>query len=130
MNRMMMLASAGALAALAAAPASAQWGNWRTVGFKTVSGGTDVDRINVPGGRRWHQVRLCVFNAPLRMRDFDIRFDNGQRQDVNVRQRIRAGTCTRSIDLNGRVRDIDWVRLKYEPIARGFTRPVVRVQAR
>jgi len=130
MNRMMMLASAGALAALAASPGSAQSGNWRTVGFKTVSGGTDVDRINVPGGRRWHQVRLCVFNAPLRMRDFDIRFDNGQRQDVNVRQRFRPGTCTRNIDLNGRVRDIDWVRLKYEPIRRGFTRPLVRVQVR
>ncbi len=124
------IAAAGAVAMLAAAPAPAQWGNWRTVGFKTVSGGTDVDRINVPGGRRWHQVRLCVFNAPLRMRDFDIRFDNGQRQDVRVRQRIGAGTCTRNIDLSGRVRDIDWVRLKYEPIQRGYTRPLVRVQVR
>ena len=130
MNRMMILAAAGALAALAAVPASAQTGNWRTIAFKTVSGGTDVDRINVPGGRRWQQVRLCVFNAPLRMRDFDIRFDNGQRQDVRVRERIGAGRCTRNIDLNGRVRDVDWVRLKYEPIRRGYTRPLVRLQAR
>ena len=118
------------LAVLAATPVSAQSGNWRTVAFKTVNGGTDVDRINVPGGRRWHQVRLCVFNAPLRMRDFDIRFDNGQRQDVRVRQRIAAGRCTRNVDLNGRVRDIDWIRLKYERIARGYARPVVRVQVR
>ena len=119
-----------ALAAMAAVPASAQRGNWRTIAFKTVSGGTDVDRINVPGGRRWQQVRLCVFNAPLRMRDFDIRFDNGQRQDVRVRERIGAGRCTRNVDLNGRVRDVDWVRLKYEPIRRGWTRPLVRLQAR
>jgi hypothetical protein len=130
MKPLPILAAAGAAALLSAAPATAQWGNWRTVAFKTVSGGTDVDRINVPGGRRWHQVRLCVFNAPLRMRDFDIRFDNGQRQDVQVRQRIGPGRCTRNIDLNGRVRDIDWVRLKYERIARGYTRPLVRVQVR
>jgi hypothetical protein len=71
-----------------------------------------------------------VFNAPLRMRDFDIRFDNGQRQDVRVRERIGAGRCTRNVDLNGRVRDVDWVRLKYEPIRRGWTRPLVRLQAR
>ncbi len=128
--RSSVLIVAGA-AMVAASPATAQqWGNWRTVAFTTVRGGTDVDRINVPGGRRWHEVRLCVFNAPLRMRDFDIRFDNGQRQDVGVRERIGAGRCTRNIDLNGRVRDVDWIRLRYEPIRRGFTRPLVRVQAR
>jgi hypothetical protein len=132
MKRLPIITATGvvAIAMLAAAPATAQQGNWRTVAFKTVSGGTDVDRINVPGGRRWHQVRLCVFNAPLRMRDFDIRFDNGQRQDVSVRQRIAAGRCTRNVDLTGRVRDIDWIRLKYERIARGYTRPLVRVQVR
>ena len=129
MSRLLILAAAGVAAALAA-PADAQDRGWRTIAFKTVNGGTDVDRINVPGGRRWHEVRLCVFNSPLRMRDFDIRFDNGQRQDVSVRQRIAAGTCTRNIDLPGTTRDIDWIRLKYEPIARGFTRPIVRVQAR
>ena len=130
MTRMLILAAAGAVTVMAAAPASAQSGNWRTIAYKTVSGGVDVDRINVPGGRRWQQVRLCVFNAPLRMRDFDIRFDNGQRQDVRVRERIGAGRCTRNIDLNGRVRDVDWVRLRYEPIRRGWTRPLVRLQAR
>ena len=130
MSRMMILAAVAAVAAVGATPASAQSRNWRTIAYKTVSGGTDVDRINVPGGRRWQQVRLCVFNAPLRMRDFDIRFDNGQRQDVRVRERIGAGRCTRNIDLNGRVRDVDWVRLRYERIARGVARPLVRLQAR
>jgi hypothetical protein len=129
MRRILIFATVAA--AMTAVPASAQqWGAWRTIAFKTVNGGTDVDRINVPGGRRWHQVRLCVFNAPLRMRDFDIRFDNGQRQDVSVRQRIAAGTCTRNIDLVGNRRDIDWIRLRYERISRNYSRPVVRVQTR
>ena len=123
---------AAALVTAAAAPAAAQnWtSNWRTIAFKTVSGGTDVDRINVRGSYRYREVRLCVFNAPLAMRDFDVRFENNQRQDVRVRQRIRAGTCTRNIDLSGNRRDIEWIRLKYSPIRRGGTRPLVRVQAR
>lgn len=131
MSRLPILAAAAAAALMTAVPAHGQqWAAWRTIAFKTVNGGTDVDRISVRGDRRYRQVRLCVFNAPLRMRDFDIRFENGQRQDVDVRQRIGAGTCTRNVDLYGNRRDIEWIRLKYEPIARGYARPLVRVQVR
>ncbi len=130
MARMMILGVTAALATIASVPASAQSGNWRTIAYKTVSVGTDVDRINVPGGRRWHQVRLCVFNAPLRMRDFDVRFANGRSQDVRVRARFAPGTCTRVVDLRGRGRDIRSIRLTYSPIRRSWTRPLVRVQAR
>ena len=125
----------GAAGVVAASPAGAQnnrWNNsqWRTVGFKTVSSGVDTDRITVQGRERFREVRLCVFNAPLVMRDFDVRFENNQRQDVRVRQRIGAGTCTRNIDLTGNRRDIETIRLTYSPIRRGLTRPLVRVQAR
>lgn len=130
MSRTLILAAIGAAGVLATAPATAQQSAWRTIAYKTVNGGADVDRINVRGDRRYRQVRLCVFNAPLRMRDFDIRFENNQRQDVSVRERIRAGTCTRNIDLVGNRRDIEWIRLRYERIARGYTRPLVRVQVR
>jgi hypothetical protein len=69
-------------------------------------------------------------NAPIHIRDFDIRFENGGRQDVNTRARLGAGRCTRAIDLRGNRRDIDEIRLRYEPIARGWRRPLVRVQIR
>ena len=124
---------AGAVAIAAAVPADAQryyFNSWRTIGYKTVDGRVDRDRIHVRGDRRFRAVRLCVFNAPLVMRDFDIRYDNGRGQDVRVRQRMRAGTCTRVIDLTGRRRDIRYIELTYSPIRRGFTRPIVRVQAR
>jgi hypothetical protein len=123
----------GTAGIIATAPADAQrynWNQWRTIGFKTVSGRVDNDRINVDGNTRFTQVRLCVFNAPLAMRDFDIRFENGRKQDVSVRQRIAAGHCTRNIDLVGNRRDIDTIRLRYSPIRSGWTRPLVRVQAR
>lgn len=128
MNKMMLAALAVAGAAVASVPAEAQMG-WRTVGYKTVNG-RDTDTINLRGHARYRQVRLCTINAPVRMRDFDVRFDNGQRYDVAVRQFMRAGTCTRNIDLPGNRRDIDAIRLRYEPLQRGMRRPLIRVQAR
>jgi hypothetical protein len=129
--RTLIFGAAAAAATLAlAAPADAQRYNWRTIAFKTVASGTDRDVIDVRGNNRYREVRLCVFNAPIRMRDFDVRFDNGGRQDVRVRERIRAGTCTRNIDLEGDRRDIDRIRLVYERLPRSRYRPLVRVQAR
>lgn len=135
MSRMLILSAATAAAALtASAPAGAQqwrWNDagWRTIGYTRVDG-RDSDRINLPGATRQREIRLCAMNAPLRLRDFDIRFANGGRQDVNVRAVLPAGRCTRAVDLKGNRRDIASVRLRYEPIFRAAMRPVVRVQVR
>ncbi|HEU0283775.1 MAG TPA: hypothetical protein VFR52_01375 [Sphingomicrobium sp.] len=135
MKRTFILAAATAAATLVAiAPASAQqwrWNErgWRTIGYTRVDG-RDSDRINLPGVTRQREIRLCAMNAPLHLRDFDIRFANGGRQDVNTRAVLPAGRCTRAIDLRGNRRDIASIRLRYEPIARMAMRPVVRVQVR
>lgn len=135
--RTMILAATGAAATLIAmSPADAQqwrWNErgWRTIGYTRVDG-RDSDRINLPGFTRQRAIRLCAMNAPLRLRDFDIRFANGGRQDVNTRAVLPAGRCTRAVDLRGNRRDIASVRLRYEPISRASwrNRPIVRVQVR
>lgn len=133
MTRTLILAATAAAGlAVAATPANAQrWNDygWRTIAYKTVNG-RDTDRIDVRGHYRQRAVRLCTMNAPIRLRDVDIRFENGRTQDANTRARLGAGRCTRAIDLRGNRRDIDWIRLRYEPIARGWRRPLVRVQIR
>lgn len=132
MRTLMLAAVAGAVTMTAAVPAAAQqwrWNErgWRTIAFETVDG-RDSDRINLPGRTKQSKIRLCSMNQPLRLRDFDIRFENGGRQDVNTRAVLPAGRCTRAIDLKGNRRDIASVRLRYEPITRSWQRPVVRVQ--
>ena len=132
MRTLMLAAAAGAVTMTAAVPAAAQqwrWTErgWRTIAFETVDG-RDSDRINLPGRTKQSKIRLCSMNQPLRLRDFDIRFENGGRQDVNTRAVLPAGRCTRAIDLKGNRRDIASVRLRYEPITRSWQRPVVRVQ--
>jgi hypothetical protein len=135
MKRTLIFAAATAAASLTATvPADAQqwrWDErgWRTIGYTRVDG-RDKDTIRLPGQTRQTAVRLCSMNAPLRLRDFDIRFDNGRKQDVDTRAVLPAGRCTRAIDLRGNRRDIASVRLRYEPIYRAAWRPVVRVQVR
>ena len=134
MQRTLIFAAATAATLTAMAPAHAQqwrWNDagWRTLGYTRVDG-RDSDTIYLPGRTRQRAIRLCSMNAPLRLRDFDIRFDNGRRQDVNTRAILPAGRCTRSIDLRGNRRDIASVRLRYEPVYRMAQRPVVRVQVR
>lgn len=129
MTRPFVITAALATFALTSA-ADAQQANWRTIAYKTVSGGTDRDTINVRGDTRYCQVRLCSINRPIRMIDFDVYFDNGGHQDVPVRQRISAGQCTRNIDLTGKRRDINRVQLAYERLQRSRQLPLIQVQAR
>lgn len=135
MTRTVILAAVAAAATfVAVAPADAQqwhWNErgWRTIGYTRVDG-RDSDTIRLPGVTRQRVIRLCAMNQPLRLRDFDIRFANGGRQDVNTRAVLPAGRCTRAVDLRGNRRDIDSIRLRYEPIVRSWQRPVVRVQVR
>jgi len=132
MTRNMMLAlAAGSVALSAATPATAQYWrhNWRTVAYTAVNG-RDSDSIRVPGTARYRQLRVCVYGGPIQMRDVDVRFRNGGHQDIGTRSLMRAGTCTRNLDLRGRARDVTRVNLKYTPLARGWVRPVVRVQVR
>ena len=133
MKRTLILAATTAAATVAAAtPADAQRGHnnsWRTVGYTKVNG-RDADTIRLPGTARYRQMRVCVYEGPIQMRDLDVRYRNGARQDVNVREMMRAGTCTRNIDLAGHRRDVTAVRIKYAPLLRGWARPIVRVQVR
>ena len=126
-------ATAAATVAIAAPAAAQQWrwndSGWRTIGYTRVDG-RDTDRINLPGTTRQREIRLCSMNQPLHLRDFDVRFANGARQDVNARAVLPAGRCTRAVDLRGNRRDIASVRLRYEPITRSALRPVVRVHVR
>lgn len=131
MKRTMILAAAAAAIAVGTTtPAAAQYHrNWRTIAYTTVNG-HDRDTIRVPGTARYRQLRVCVYGGPIHMRDVDVRFRNGGHQDIGTRQLMRAGTCTRSLDLRGRARDVTQVRLKYTPLARGWVRPLVRVMVR
>ena len=134
-SRLMLatLTAAVSLAAVATPATAQQWrwneGNWRTIASERVDG-RDTDTVRLPGVTRQREIRVCAIGAPLRLRDFDVRFANGGRQDVNTRAVLTAGSCTRAVDLRGNRRDVEAIRLRYEPVAYRANRPIVRVQVR
>ena len=129
-HRIVLATAAAVVAVVGVTPAEAQrWNNWRTIAYQTVKG-RDSDNIRVPGTARYRQLRVCVYGGPIHMRDVDVWFRNGRHQDIGTRNVMRAGSCTRNMDLKGYYRDVTRVRLKYAPLARGWVRPLVRVQVR
>jgi hypothetical protein len=84
------------------------------VGQKVVSPFIDRDTVYLAGHRGDRQIMICVYRAPVRFYDLDVRFSNGGHQDLNVRHLIRPGQCTRAIDLRGFRRDIRYVTMLYE----------------
>lgn len=93
----------------AAAPAAA----WENLGSRSVGFISDKDVISARGEGKFRQIRLCVSRNDIEMRDLDVTFGNGGNQDVTVRSIIKAGSCTRAIDLKGERRNIRTVSMVY-----------------
>jgi len=93
--------------------ASAQ--RWVNLGTKEVKARTEQDTWHISSLRgQFRRIRLTVARAPIRIERLQIRYVSGQDEDVEVRQLIRAGGSTRSIDLDDRTRFIREVNVWYE----------------
>lgn len=106
--------------------------SWELIGSRNVSFHAERDTIFAWGNDRYRQVKICVYRQPVRMFDVDVRFHNGGHQDVDVRNVIGAGQCTRTIDLNGNRRNIRSISFAYRslPTFRFADPALVRVYAR
>jgi hypothetical protein len=111
--------------AACATPAAA----WTQIGVREVRDRTDRDTIAVQGPRQFERIKLCVYRNPVHFYDLDIRYANGGHQDVSVRERVRAGQCTRAIDLNGDDRNITTISMLYEETSFRRRTATVRVFA-
>ncbi len=121
------LALAGAIAALS--PFAAAAADWEHIGTQQADFKADRDEIKVRGNDKYKSIKLCVEVAPLRMKDLDLVYGNGEHQDIKVRADFQPGSCTRIIDLKGKKRNIDKVVMVYNRI-RGNDPAVVYVYAR
>lgn len=104
----------GAFMAVAACATPTTAAAWTQLGVREVRDRTDRDTIVVEGRRQFERIKLCVYRNPVHFIDLDVRYRNGGHQDVDVRQRINPGECTRAIDLNGDDRNIVSVSMLYE----------------
>lgn len=95
--------------------AHAQRGDWRFVADKWVNYGVDHDVILFGDLKDdFRQIKLRITDAPLHMYDMKIYFDNGDVQDVALKNNFRQGDETRVIDLAGGLRHLRKIEFWYE----------------
>ncbi len=99
---------------------------WRFIADKWVDYGIDHDAI-VFGQVKddFRQIRIRVIDAPLQMLDMKIQFDNGDVQDVQLRQIFKQGEESRVIDFVGGLRHLKRIDFWYE--TRGVRKGKARV---
>ena len=91
-------------------------GKWRFIADKNVRYGPDHDVIIVTGNDNYSQLRLKVTDAPLKINDMKVHFENGNVFDVSIRNEIRQGGQSRVIDLPAGSRNIKKVEFWYSTI--------------
>lgn len=130
MRRVLLLAVIACC--LSAASAWAQGGRWTLLGSRTVTDRADHDTVHVSGKRGTFEA--LKFEVRGRAVDFHrvvVHFANGDDQQVDVRDTVRAGGETRVIDVNGHDRVIRSIDFWYDAhtVGRGG-RATVRVLGR
>lgn len=92
--------------------------DWHFIGDKIASFGADRDVLWINGKDAFRQIKIRVTNAPLRIIDMDVYFENGDKMNVPLKNTFRQGGESRVIDLDGGVRQIKKITFLYETIGR------------
>jgi hypothetical protein len=89
---------------------------WELLGSRSVRYGTDHDLITVRSDRWYKGIYFKVTDAPIRLNDMKVYFDNGDKFDVSIRGMIKENGHSRTIELPGGERRITKVEFSYETL--------------
>lgn len=107
------------------ATAQRNGGRWTMLGTAHVDGGVDHDNIRVGGSQPYRAVQLRVRGSAINFQRVIVHFENGQDQELQFRNTIRAGGSTRPLDLVGNRRNLRSVEFFYARGGWGRIRPSV-----
>jgi hypothetical protein len=116
---------------VASAAEAARRPAWVKLGSTSVSDRVDRDTIAVTARRgNFEALQIRVSERDVQFREVAIRFANGDLQNVELRNVIRAGGQSRIIDIEGRDRVIRAIELVYDAQALGGKSARVEVWGR
>lgn len=98
---------------------------WKFIGDKIAAYGTDRDVLFVTGNDMYRQIKIRVTGAPLHIIDMDVYFENGDKQNVELKNHFRQGQESRAIDFPGGERRIKKIEFLYSTM--GFAKGNARV---
>ena len=83
-------------------PSAGATGQWKLIGQTHADHGADHDAIVVQGPfDNFRRIKFRVTDAPLNMQRMVVVYDNGQPDNIDIRQNIPKGGESRVIDLKG-----------------------------
>lgn len=101
-------------------------GRWMILGTANVDGGVDHDNIRVGQSRGYFRsLQIRVRGSAIQFQRVIAHYENGQDQELQLRDRIAAGGATRPLDLVGDRRYIRSVEFFYARASFGRQRPSV-----
>jgi len=117
--------------ALTTTHAAGKVGEWKRLGQKEASLRVDHDQITV-GAREgaFKAIKLEVRNAGVEFLHLRVIYATGSDQNLEVRNKVRAGGQTRAIDLDGRHRSLRKVLFTYRADRKTLKHPIVVLYGR
>lgn len=113
LKKVIVLSSLFFVLAIGASAVSAQ--EWVNLGAKEVKDRSEQDTWHVGGGKgEFRRIKLTVQHRAVRFYKLEVKFENGEKQNIELRDVIRGGGETRLIELVGKDRRIDKVDVWYE----------------
>ena len=79
---------------------------WEKLGERSVNFKSERDVIKCSNKGTFTRIKIRVDNAAVEFDRILLEYGNGEKQEIYVRQNIRAGGETREIDLRGNKRNI------------------------
>ena len=87
---------------------------WSLIGERKVSFAIDRDVIHAVGNDNYRQIKVKAKDGPVHILDMDVHFENGDKMDVAIKQRIARDGESHVIDLPGGSRSIKKIEFWYE----------------
>jgi hypothetical protein len=97
---------------------NADTSGWYKIGQAQVDFKRDRDEIVVLGADRFKSIKLKVINSPIDLKDLEIYYETGNRQDVKINASLKVAGESEVIDLvGGESRSIKKIVIVYKTIA-------------
>ncbi len=112
LKKVVILSSLLLIFAASAITVSAQ--SWENLGSKEVKDRSEQDTWHLSGDGEFRKLKITVEHRAVRFYKLLVTYGNGEKQEFEIRNLIRAGGETRALDLNGKDRHIKKVDIWYE----------------
>ncbi len=89
---------------------------WHKIGERNVDLVKDRDEISVIGADRFSSIKFMVTEASIDLNDLEVYYESGDKQNIQVRNPVMAGTESKVIDLNGGERSLKKIVFIYKTL--------------